>query len=522
MRGVVHSCGLAVATALVLSSCPRPAWAADTERTEFGAFYNSESEEVSGGGPVHLGFGRSISVDQGALLAADPLAHRSPPNQDFFGRAVLFAGTPADPALLWGETILPGSSDFVDCGSSDGASIRCAYFGYSVALGGGFAAVGEPWREGATSRDTGRVSIHRVGSDDEPLHVLAPSDPDVLSGFGRTLVLRDDVLLVGIDGVTDADGRRGAVEVFDTDGFASLGMLPMPPSANLALNDVFGHSIGVDASSDLVVIGSRTDQDATEESGSGAAHLYSVVSSAKGAPAVFERITSFQPPFDPSDPIIGTDEFGASVAIEAGRVAVGAPGRGFGMVCLYRRGADGSWSFERSILPPNDFDLTPSDFGRSLEIVDGRLYVGAPGTEFLAGSLGTGAVFSFDVDDPGACIRTYRASSSFDSPPVREHLGYDIEVEGDFLYASAPGLCCQFARVLRFSTIAADVDFDGTVGVLDLLSVINAWGVCDGCPQDINCDGLVNVSDLLEVIAEWRGVQVTANVLHGASTTLGE
>ena len=27
---------------------------------------------------------------------------------------------------------------------------------------------------------------------------------------------------------------------------------------------------------------------------------------------------------------------------------------------------------------------------------------------------------------------------------------------------------------------------------------------------------------LLEVIAEWRGVQVTANVLHGASTTLGE
>ena len=520
MRGVVHSCGLALAVALVLSPSSRPAAAADTWRTECGAYHNIEDD--SGGGPVALGFGRSISVDQGVLLAADPLAHRSPPNRDFFGRALLFAGTSADPALLWGETILAGSSDYLDCVAIDGASTRCAHFGYSVALGGGFAAVGEPWREGATSRDTGRVSIHRVGSEEEPLHVLAPSDPDVRSGFGRTLVLRDDVLLVGIDGITDSDGRRGAVEVFDADGFESLGMLPIPPAGNLALNDVFGHSIGVDASSDLVVIGSRNDPDATEESGFGAAHLYSVVTSTAGAPAVFERITVFQPPMDPSDPIIGSDEFGASVAIEAGRAAVGVPGRGFGMVCLYRRGADGSWSFERSILPPNDDDLTPLDFGRSLEIVDGRLYVGAPGTEFRQGTLGTGAVFSFDVDDPGACIRTYRASTSFDLPPVRERLGYDIEVEGDFLYASAPGLCCQFARVLRFSTITADVDFDGTVGVLDLLSVINAWGVCDGCPQDINCDGLVNVSDLLEVIAQWRGVEVTGTVVHGASTTPGE
>ena len=519
MRAVIHPCGLAVASVLVLSPCLRHAGAVDTQRTECRAFHNLA--EDSGGGEVDLGFGRSIAFAQGSLLSADPLGYQSS-NDGLFGRAVLFSMAQTEPIVLNGEFVPVGTPDRVDCRTDGGSSTRCSYFGYSVALGGGFAAVGEPWREGATSRDTGRVSIHLTGTSDEPLHVLGPSDPDVDSGFGRTLILRDDVLLVGIDGVTDADGRRGAVEVFDTDGFASLGMLPMPPPANLALNDVFGHSIGVDASSDLVVIGSRNDPNATEESGFGAAHLYSLVTSAKGAPALFERITSFQPPFDPSDPFIGTDEFGASVAIEAGHAAVGAPGRGSkGMVYLYTRGVGGIWSFDRTISAPNGDNLTAFDFGSSLEISDGRVYVGAPGTKFLEGSKGTGAVFSFDIDDPGACIRTYRASSAFQSPPLRERLGYDIEVDGDFLYAGAPGRCCDLARVLRFSLIPADVDFDGTVDVADLLSVITAWGTCSGCPEDINCDGLVNVSDLLEVIAEWRGVQVTPSVLHGPSSSLG-
>ncbi|MHC4992428.1 MAG: S8 family serine peptidase [Planctomycetota bacterium] len=51
-----------------------------------------------------------------------------------------------------------------------------------------------------------------------------------------------------------------------------------------------------------------------------------------------------------------------------------------------------------------------------------------------------------------------------------------------------------------------DVDFDGVVGVEDLLLVILGWGPCPapvGCAGDANRDGVVNVEDLLIVILNW-------------------
>ena len=49
-----------------------------------------------------------------------------------------------------------------------------------------------------------------------------------------------------------------------------------------------------------------------------------------------------------------------------------------------------------------------------------------------------------------------------------------------------------------------DVNHDDQVDVIDLLSVITAWGACaqpKQCPADFNFDGQVNVSDLLAVIS---------------------
>ncbi len=45
-----------------------------------------------------------------------------------------------------------------------------------------------------------------------------------------------------------------------------------------------------------------------------------------------------------------------------------------------------------------------------------------------------------------------------------------------------------------------DVDFDGSVGVSDLVAVVLAWGPWDGCAEDVTGDGFVNVGDLIEVI----------------------
>ena len=50
---------------------------------------------------------------------------------------------------------------------------------------------------------------------------------------------------------------------------------------------------------------------------------------------------------------------------------------------------------------------------------------------------------------------------------------------------------------------AGDINGDDMVNVIDLLAVINAWGICDGCNADINEDGSVNVTDLLAIVDAW-------------------
>ena len=54
---------------------------------------------------------------------------------------------------------------------------------------------------------------------------------------------------------------------------------------------------------------------------------------------------------------------------------------------------------------------------------------------------------------------------------------------------------CDLAR--------GDFNLDGVVNVTDLLSLLGAWGVCPGCPEDTNLDGVVNVTDLLTLLANW-------------------
>ena len=60
-----------------------------------------------------------------------------------------------------------------------------------------------------------------------------------------------------------------------------------------------------------------------------------------------------------------------------------------------------------------------------------------------------------------------------------------------------------WAVVIEGVVCPADIDGDGTVGVVDLLTVIDAWGACVSCEADINGDNIVNVSDLLGIVDAW-------------------
>ena len=63
------------------------------------------------------------------------------------------------------------------------------------------------------------------------------------------------------------------------------------------------------------------------------------------------------------------------------------------------------------------------------------------------------------------------------------------------------------SEVLCDRSIPGDLDGDGTVGILDLLILLSAWGPCpdppDLCPADLDGDGSVGIFDLLMLIANW-------------------
>ncbi|MCH8343992.1 MAG: hypothetical protein IH983_08385 [Planctomycetes bacterium] len=55
-------------------------------------------------------------------------------------------------------------------------------------------------------------------------------------------------------------------------------------------------------------------------------------------------------------------------------------------------------------------------------------------------------------------------------------------------------------------SIPGDLDGDGVVGILDLLSLLAAWGDCPAkgeCPADLDGDGSVGILDLLALLANW-------------------
>ena len=51
----------------------------------------------------------------------------------------------------------------------------------------------------------------------------------------------------------------------------------------------------------------------------------------------------------------------------------------------------------------------------------------------------------------------------------------------------------------------ADVNGDGIVNILDLVSVSSNFGKTDQTPADVNGDGIVNIIDLVKVAGEMGG-----------------
>jgi len=192
--------------------------------------------------------------------------------------------------------------------------------------------------------------------------------------FGHSLAMRASLLLVGCSGDDDLGTDCGAAYVFGMDqgGSGNWGLLrKMLPSDGVA-GDRFGFSVAL--TNERAVIGAPLRANGTDAVGS--AYVFHRDAGATNNWGEVSRMT-------PSDPHANM-QFGASVALNDERIAVGAP---FDM--FSENGTDGSvevfipqddtWTFSQRIVPYQDGHVSQvSRSGTSLAFARDKLLIGAP------------------------------------------------------------------------------------------------------------------------------------------------
>ena len=128
-------------------------------------------------------------------------------------------------------------------------------------------------------------------------------------------------------------------------------------------------------------------------------------------------------------------------------------------------------------------------------------------------------VYTLDVDDPDWDLLSFEYTWTVGGRVVRQVTSAGLadhlpRLEG----CDGAVVTCQVVPsdgslngptsfdVVRLSGFSSgDLNCDGSIGIEDLLVILNEWGACDICSGDLDQNAVVDITDLLAVIAEWEG-----------------
>lgn len=271
-------------------------------------------------------------------------------------------------------------------------------FGAVVAAGGGMVAVGSCSSYGSDQycNDLAQwVSIYRSVGGSWQYAQSIPAPAGVSGNFGKSIAISDDHLAVGggrasIDGVV-----QDVVFLFARNGDFWT-PVPIATLTGLAGTDLgngsFGHALSMRA--DQLLVGASGDDDLGDDCG--AAYVFGKDQGGANAWGLVRKLL-------PSDGAAG-DRFGFSVALTDDRAVVGAPLRRSGTVAY-----GGAYVFQRDAGASNNWGevtrMLPSDphagmqYGASVALNDERIAVGAPFDVFSEnGTDGSVEVFVQEAD----------------------------------------------------------------------------------------------------------------------------
>ena len=434
-------------------------------------------------GAADDGFGFSVAISGDLVIVGAPI-HRDNGHWSGSGYIYRYNGT------TWPEeTELLAS----DGGAND-------VFGYSVAISGDLAIVGAYGDDdnGILSgsayvyRSDGRTWIEEAK--------LLPSDGEPNAWFGNAAAIDGDVAIVGAP-ADDQNGREsGAAYIYRFDPVTSAWVEEAKLLASDgAAGDFLGNSVAIDGA--VVIVGAFGRED--NGTGSGAAYVYRFDPSGGPGSGWTEEAKLLDPNGAPFD------NFGRSVAISGDVSIVGAPGDDdngvqSGSAFIYRFDWGLSrWEEETKLVASHG--AAGDSFGRSIAISHDVAIVGAFGDDNNGLNAGSAYLYRYDGTTWGQPVKLLAS----DGAPL-DLFGISVAMSGDLVIVGADahddnGDASGSAYVFDVAACGcvADLNDDGSVGILDLLALLAAWGSDPGGPPDFDGDANVGILDLLRLVAAW-------------------
>ncbi len=337
-----------------------------------------------------------------------------------------------------------------------------------------------------------------------------------LGGFGESVNISDDVLVVGAPLDSDIAFWSGAVHVFEfTNGVwePRIKLLASDGHANAR----FGTSVDLNQETGQLFVGAPRQD---------------VMPGSSGAVYVFQRSlrdSAFKQSAKVKPQDAPTITFGTSVACDGHRLLVGAPDDDMfapvnsnGAAFIFELKND-NWIQTRRLYP-ND-PGSNDEFGFSVAIDGETIIVGAHQDGGIPDEPNEvedhGSAYLFHLLDGEWTQATKLAGSTvFDIPFA--NFGRSVAISGDDAiagaYRGAVKGVTQPGRVFVYDArppVAADLTADQLVNGADLAQLLAQWGECttppsipcnpNPCSADLNMDGVINGLDLASLLSAWTG-----------------
>lgn len=358
-------------------------------------------------------------------------------------------------------------------------------FGYGVSMTGSHAAAGL-WGDDDNGISAGAVIVYErnlggIGAWGQRKKLVA-SDGATFDNFGEAVDMDDGIVIAGAAHTGD---NLGAAYIYQQNfgGANFWGQSKKLTAPTPQVDSFYGTSVSVDNGTAAV----GAPQEDEVGTNSGAVYVYEELPAGDPHGAV-DRTGTWKLAKRLVAPVAAPNQqFGYSVCVKNGYVIVGAPFFNsntsvFGTVYVFHRnqGGPGNYGLVQTLTNP-DTDNLGDSYGWSTDM-DGDLLVvgvsqeGAPGAS-------AGAIYVFVKDLGGADNWGFLSRVSGPDPDHNDVIGYDVDIEGDTIVASAWG----------------DSDISGFQGAVRVFRVNSI------CPEDLNGDGVVDTADLGIMIASFGG-----------------